>query len=45
VRALVQTRRRRIAYWTITFAAAFVIGIPLVMFVGSVILEFVLSRW
>lgn len=39
VRALVRTRRRRIAYWVVALALAVVIGIPLNMVVGGLLLE------
>jgi hypothetical protein len=37
--ALVRTRRRRIAYWSVVMAAAAILGIPLVMVVGGTILQ------
>jgi hypothetical protein len=39
MRALVRTRRRRIAYWAVVLAAAVVLGIPLIMFVGGTMLQ------
>lgn len=45
MRALVRTRRRRIAYWTVVLAAAVLLGIPLVMFVGSMMLQAILGSW
>jgi hypothetical protein len=44
MRALVRTRYRRIAYWVAVWIAAFALGIPLVMFVGSILLQAILGR-
>ena len=43
MRALVRTRRRRIAYWAVVLTAAVVLGIPLVMFAGSIMLQAILG--
>jgi hypothetical protein len=43
VRALVRTRRRRVAYWAVVWGLALVVGVPLVMFVGGVVLQSIAS--
>jgi hypothetical protein len=44
MRALVRTRRRRIAYWAVVWGLAVVVGVPLVMLVGSVVLQAIAGR-